>query len=85
MPVAPVESALHDLAREDRAFGDGGNVAEEHLAEAGSKRGSVVADLVSVGKNHEVRVFELDELLQSREGSVRRVGSEQRVLHRDDP
>ena len=53
------------LAGEDRAFGDGGDVADEHLAEAGGERGSVVANLVGVGKNYIVRAFELDQLLQS--------------------
>ena len=67
MPIIAVEAALHQLARKDRAFGDGSDVTDKHLVKTGCKRGSVVADLVGVGKNHVVRVFELDELLQSRD------------------
>jgi hypothetical protein len=64
MPIAAVEPALHQLAREDWPVADGDHIADEHLAQPRGQRGRVVAHLVGVRKNHVRGAFFLDELLQ---------------------
>ena len=84
-PIIAGETALHELAREDRAVADGDHVADEHLAEARGKRRSEVAHLVGVRENHLRGAFLLDELLESDRVAVGRVGRQQRMLDADDP
>ena len=68
--VVAAETALHELAREDGAFADGGHVADEHLAEARGERGGVVANLVGVREDDVVGRFGCDELLERGRESV---------------
>ncbi len=58
---------MHELARKERAVGDGGYVADERLAETRGELGSVVAHLVGVGKDNVRGAFLFDELLRGRE------------------
>ncbi len=80
MAIVASQPALHELTREDRAFRDGDHVADEDLVEASSEGGSIVANLISVGKYDVRRIFGLDDLMKGNGETVGRIGGEQRVL-----
>src|SRR6185437_15386760 len=91
VPVSPArmairahEPALQQLACECRAFADGYHVADEHLAHACGQRRSEIAHLISVREYHALGLLLLEELMQGNGVSVRRVGSEQRMLNARD-
>ena len=59
---------------------DAGDVADEHLAEAGGERRRVVAHLIGVREDDVVRLLGFDELLESGGEAVGGVVREQRML-----
>src|SRR6185312_13658943 len=84
VPVSGVEPPLKQLACENRSLADGGDVADEHLAEAAGQGRRKIAHLVAVGEDDVIGRVGGDKLLQRGGESVGGVRRQQRVLDADD-